>query len=206
MLSRRSKIIIAVLVVVLLVVGAGYGAYFVIKFPENYPDKTLEIEREVSYFIEKITLPIKIAKLSAQEPDAKILMPVYGARKSGISNTWGAPRGEDRVHEGQDVFAAKGTPVFSGTPGYVVRVGNNTLGGNVIYVIGAGGRRYYYAHLDRFADDLRVGQKVGTDTVIGFVGNTGNAETTPSHLHFGVYEFREAIDPLPLITDRPVRR
>ena len=53
------------------------------------------------------------------------------------------------------------------------------------------------------ATGLRVGQEVWTDTMLGFVGNTGNAITTPPHLHFGVYEGREAINPFSLLRNRP---
>lgn len=179
-----------------------YGIFWVVTFPDRYPDKTLEIERRVTEFFEKITLPIKLAKLSAKEPDSQVLMPVYGEKVSSIANTWQSPRGEGRVHEGQDIFAPRGTPIFSGTYGYVTRFGNGELGGNFVNIVGAGGRRYYYAHLDRFADGLRVGQWVTPDTIIGFVGNTGNAETTPPHLHFGIYERRQPIDPLPLLVNR----
>jgi peptidoglycan LD-endopeptidase LytH len=65
-------------------------------------------------------------------------------------------------------------------------------------VIGAGGRVYYYAHLDRYAENLKVGDAVTTETVIGYVGNSGNAKGTPPHLHFGVYTSTGAIDPLGL--------
>jgi murein DD-endopeptidase MepM/ murein hydrolase activator NlpD len=75
-------------------------------------------------------------------------------------------------------------------------------------VAGAGRRRYYYAHLAAFAAEIRVGTKVTPETVIGFVGNTGNAAQTPPHLHFAVYAMSRVIDPLPLLRDRPalVRR
>jgi murein DD-endopeptidase MepM/ murein hydrolase activator NlpD len=84
----------------------------------------------------------------------------------------------------------------------VTRISEGSLGGNFVYIIGAGGVRYYYAHLDRIPLGLNAGDKVNTDTVIGFVGNTGNAETTPPHLHFGAYVSRQAVDPLPLLINR----
>lgn len=170
--------------------------------PKNHPDATLEIERTVISVMESVTLPIRMARLALQEPDASVLMPVYGATMARVSDTWRAPRGSDRVHEGQDIFADKGTPVFSGTRGYVRRIGDTELGGLNVIVTGAGGRRYYYAHFDRVADGLRTGMEVTTDTVLGFVGNTGNAATTPPHLHFGIYQGREAINPYGLIRDR----
>jgi len=179
-----------------------YIFILVISFPQNHPDKTLAIGEKITAFIARVTLPIKLTRLSWQEPDKEVLMPIYGVRVREVSDTWQAPRPEERVHEGQDIFAAKGTPVFSGTDGYVTRIGNGNLGGNFVNIIGAGGRRYYYAHLDRIAEGLHRGQEVTTDTVIGFVGNTGNAENTPHHLHFGVYANRRAINPLPFLVNR----
>jgi peptidoglycan LD-endopeptidase LytH len=152
--------------------------------------------------MEVVALPFRLARLSAQPPDARLLMPVAGAQVNRITDTWGAPRPGGRRHRGQDIFAPKGTAVRSATRGYVVRVGDNTLGGNVVLIAGAGGHRYYYAHLEAFAPNLRVGAPVSPETIIGFVGNTGNAARTPSHLHFGVYTVVGAINPLPLLQDR----
>jgi len=126
--------------------------------------------------------------------------------KSQIANTWHAPRGTDRLHEGQDIFAPKGTPILSATSGYVYNIGENNLGGQTVSVIGAGGRVYYYAHLDAYARGLQIGDRVNTRTVLGYVGTTGNAQGTPPHLHFGIYTSSGAIDPLPLLTDRTVPR
>jgi murein DD-endopeptidase MepM/ murein hydrolase activator NlpD len=149
-----------------------------------------------------MALPLRLARLSAQPPDAVLLMPVAGAQVGRITDTWGAPRPGGRRHQGQDIFAKKGTAVFSATRGYVVRVGSNALGGNALVIAGAGGRRYYYAHLERFAPDLWLGKPVTPETIIGFVGNTGNASRTPPHLHFAMYTARGPSDPLPLLRDR----
>jgi murein DD-endopeptidase MepM/ murein hydrolase activator NlpD len=69
--------------------------------------------------------------------------------------------------------------------------------------MGAGGRVYYYAHLDAYAPGIKEGDYVTTKSVLGYVGTTGNAAGTPPHLHFGVYATGGAINPLPLLTDRP---
>ena len=129
-------------------------------------------------------------------------MPVKGVTKGQIADTWGAARSAGRSHSGQDIFAKRGTPVYSATEGVVLRVGEGNLGGKVVFIYGAGGRRYYYAHLDDFAPDLAAGDVVTTDTLLGYVGSTGNAKGTPPHLHFGVYAAGGAIDPLPLLADR----
>ena len=148
----------------------------------------------------------KMALLSMKEPDAQLLMPVEGVRKKQIADTWGADRSEGRGHSGQDIFAKRETPVRSATEGYVLHVGENRLGGKVVFVLGAGGRRYYYAHLDDFAADLKAGDYVTTDSLIGYVGTTGNAKNTPPHLHFGVYAAGGAMNPLPLLADREIKQ
>ncbi len=137
-----------------------------------------------------------------KEPDARLAMPVKGIRTKQIADTWGAARSNGRAHSGQDIFAKRGTPVFSATEGYVLRVGESDLGGKVVFVLGAGGRRYYYAHLDDFAPELKAGDFVTTDTLLGYVGTTGNAKNTPPHLHFGVYGTSGALNPLTLLADR----
>ncbi|MBC7926751.1 MAG: M23 family metallopeptidase [Bryobacteraceae bacterium] len=126
-------------------------------------------------------------------------MPVLGVRARSISNTWHAGRSRGRKHEGQDIFARKGTPVVAATDGIVVRLGGGELGGNAVFVAGRGARTFYYAHLDRYAEGVVPGTLVNSGEILGYVGNTGNARTTPPHLHFAVYSPTGPIDPLPLL-------
>jgi murein DD-endopeptidase MepM/ murein hydrolase activator NlpD len=151
---------------------------------------------------DKLFFYCKIAHLYFETPEARISMPLSEVSKNQIANTWHAPRGTDRVHEGQDIFAPRGTPIYSSTKGYVYKIGENNLGGQTVSVIGAGGRVYYYAHLDSYAAGLAEGDYVTPQTVLGFVGTTGNAQGTPPHLHFGIYTSSGAINPLPLLADR----
>ena len=132
-------------------------------------------------------------------------MPVQGVARKQVADTWHAPRG-DRRHEGQDIFAPRGSAVLSATDGYILKIGENNLGGQTVSVIGAGGRVYYYAHLDSYAPNIAAGDYVNRETVLGYVGTTGNAGGTPPHLHFGVYASGGAMNPLPLLSDRPDRQ
>jgi murein DD-endopeptidase MepM/ murein hydrolase activator NlpD len=150
----------------------------------------------------RLSLPFKYLWLSWKEPDARLLMPVRGVRVREVKNTWGAARDGGRTHAGQDIFARRGTPIYSATNGYVWHVGESPRGGKTVFVIGAGGRRYYYAHLDKHAEGLAEGDQVTTDTLLGYVGTTGNAKGTPPHLHFSVYTPAGAINPLLLLADR----
>jgi murein DD-endopeptidase MepM/ murein hydrolase activator NlpD len=146
-----------------------------------------------------LTLPFPTIRLLTKPPDAHLSMPLRHLQPREIANTWHSPRSGGRRHQGQDLFAPRGTPVYSATEGIVIRIGPAGIGGNAVSVWGAGGRVYYYAHLSKFAEQLRAGDEVTTQTVLGYVGNTGNARTTPSHLHFGVYGPSGALNPLPLL-------
>lgn len=117
---------------------------------------------------------------------ARLTMPVPGLRPRDVGSPWHAARSGGRRHEGVDLFAKRGTPVLSATRGTVWRVGDDALGGRVVTVLGDGPALYYYAHLDGWADGLHA-QAVTRGTPLGVVGDTGNARTTPPHLHFGVY-------------------
>ena len=161
-----------------------------------------EAARQTGLLVRRMIAPLGMLRPQLREPDAALAMPVGGARVAQVADTWGAPRPGRRQHQGQDIFARRGTPVYSATDGYVVRIGENPLGGQTVWVLGAGGRTYYYAHLDAYAPQLAVGDQVTPDTVLGRVGTTGNARGTPPHLHFGVYTARGEIDPLPLLRDR----
>jgi peptidoglycan LD-endopeptidase LytH len=144
----------------------------------------------------------RIVKLYTQAPDTKLAMPLENVAKREIADTWQAARGDGRRHEGQDIFAPRGTPILSATSGYIYKIGENNLGGQTVSVISKGARIYYYAHLDSYARNIHVGDRVTTRTVLGYVGTTGNAQGTPPHLHFGIYTSTGAINPLPLLTDR----
>lgn len=121
---------------------------------------------------------------AARDP---LLLPVEGVSVAHVADTWGAARSEGRVHEGVDIFAPAGTRIYSATPGYIYRIGTNPYGGKVMTIVGGGGVRYYYAHLSAYAQDLAEGQHVTPKTLLGYVGNSGNAAGTPPHLHLGVY-------------------
>jgi len=151
---------------------------------------------------DRLVLYARILKLYTQPPDTRLAMPLEDVRKKAIADTWQAARGDGRKHEGQDIFAERGTPILSATSGFILKIGENSLGGQTVSVIGKGGRVYYYAHLDSYARGIKVGDRVTTRTVLGYVGTTGNAQGTPPHLHFGVYTTTGAINPLPMLTDR----
>ncbi|GAB5521198.1 MAG: hypothetical protein RhofKO_34490 [Rhodothermales bacterium] len=135
-----------------------------------------------------------------------LAFPVADHTSRAIRSFFGADRdGGRRRHHGVDIFAPRGTPVVAVANGPVTRVENTNLGGKVVWQRDTRrGLAIYYAHLDSQAVRPRYQAKVG-DT-LGFVGNTGNARTTPPHLHFGIYQ-RGPHDPFPFIdTNQPEPR
>jgi murein DD-endopeptidase MepM/ murein hydrolase activator NlpD len=130
------------------------------------------------------------------------VFPVGGPHS--YSDTFGAPRMSGtayaHLHQGTDVFAAHGTPLLACERGVVIKLGTDTLGGTKLWLVGASGTRYYYAHLSAYAPDLVENKVVQAGDVVGFVGNTGNAATTPAHLHFEVHpDGGAAVNPYPLL-------
>ena len=115
-----------------------------------------------------------------------------------LTDTWGAARSQGRSHEGIDIFAARGTPVQATTQGIVSKVGENTLGGRVVVVVGPGGAGHYYAHLEDYAD-IVPNDWVNAGDIIGYVGDSGNAKGTPTHVHYGIYINGSAVNPYPLL-------
>lgn len=131
-----------------------------------------------------------------------LAFPIVGKGTRNIASFWGDPRdGDARKHEGVDVFASRGTPVIAASPGRVRRVGDNRLGGKVVWLHNNElGLSQYYAHLD--SQLVSAGQMVNVGDTLGLVGNTGNAITTAPHLHFGIYRSgRGAVDPFPFLQE-----
>ncbi|MDY0975582.1 M23 family metallopeptidase [Massilia sp. CFBP9012] len=141
-------------------------------------------------------------RLAAMPKPQALPVPVEGVRQRALRDTWGGARSEGRKHEGIDIFAKRGTPVVSSTEGIVSQVGTNRLGGLVVWVLGPGGQRHYYAHLDGYSD-VEPGMRIEAGRVLGFVGDTGNAKGTPPHLHYGIYDTGGAINPYPLLKADP---
>src|SRR5690606_5499131 len=85
--------------------------------------------------------PYHAARLALMEPPTALAMPVQGVNARQVTDTWGAPRGNGRRHEGLDIFAPRGTPVVSATEGLVTRISTNRLGGKVVWVLGPAAQR-----------------------------------------------------------------
>ncbi|RYZ24036.1 MAG: M23 family metallopeptidase [Chitinophagaceae bacterium] len=141
-------------------------------------------------------------KTPAKKRVSAVVFPVAG-KKSAIRDKWGASRGGGiRRHKGIDIHARKGTPVVALSDGRIVERAVMPVGGKTLWLKSAQiGGTAYYAHLDKQL--VREGQWVRKGQVIGTVGNTGNARTTPPHLHFGVSKGNKWVNPLPYVKGAP---
>ena len=133
--------------------------------------------------------------------DAVLDFPVEGKDMSDVLSGFGAPRDAGRrIHQGIDIFARRHTPVLAPCDAQVRHVGESNLGGRVVWLFDA--KRsisLYFAHLQ--TQDVEPYAQVKAGDKIGTIGNTGNARTTPPHLHFGVYpRGSRAVDPAPYIS------
>lgn len=141
-----------------------------------------------------------------RQPAPVLLIPVAGFPARELEANFGAPR-RGHIHEGIDIMSPAATPVLATASGIVIGNRRTLIGGIVLWVLGAGRRLYYYAHMRELAPGMRMGRYIEAGTHIGTVGNTGNAATTPPHLHFAIYEVTSSfyplryhpIDPYPLL-------
>jgi murein DD-endopeptidase MepM/ murein hydrolase activator NlpD len=115
-----------------------------------------------------------------------IEMPVEGAGRQSYDqhSFWAYPWGESVTHKGVDIFAKEGTHVHPATAGLVVAAGQNRLGGNFVMVLGPKWRLHYYAHLHEICTHVLT--PVTQNSVLGTVGNTGDARGKPTHLHYTI--------------------
>lgn len=160
-----------------------------------------EVEEDEMYLLR--IQPELLARFSYQLKivlGASLAFPVEGKDSKAVRSFWGDSRdGGRRTHKGIDIFAKKGTPVLAATDGRIRSVREGGLGGKVVWQRDPLERyTLYYAHLD--TQWVKTGQIVKAGDTLGLVGNTGNARSTPSHLHFGIYKRRRgAVDPFPFV-------
>jgi murein DD-endopeptidase MepM/ murein hydrolase activator NlpD len=126
------------------------------------------------------------------------MFPVGGPTQ--IGGPFGSFRADTGSHEGNDLFADFGTPVVAVADGTIDLVGSLPISGNRLWVYADGGDHFFYAHLSAFAPAAVRGRHVERGTVLGYVGNTGDAEPTPPHLHFEIHPGGgDAVDPHPFL-------
>ena len=181
--------------------SAGDAARHVVSAERGSVVLEREIERDGDYILRIQPELLRGGTLRiVQRTSAALGFPVAGRTSAAVQSYFRDPRdGGRRDHHGVDIFAPRGTPVLAASSGFVSSVGTTPLGGNVVWVWDPRrGQSHYYAHLSRHA--VTTGTPVAAGDILGYVGNTGNARSTPPHLHFGIYARGQGpIDPLPFV-------
>jgi len=127
------------------------------------------------------------------------VFPVDLAARPTFTDTFGAPRAGNRLHEGCDIFAPEGSEVYAVDVGRIEFHADEGIGGNVAYLHADDRTRYVYSHLSAFEGPKK--RRVGPGELIGRVGHTGNAATTAPHLHFEIHPLEGApINPFDALT------
>jgi len=112
-----------------------------------------------------------------------------------FADTWGAPRSGGRRHEGTDIIGPIGLPIYAVKDGFA-EPRTEELGGHTLWLSAVDGNKYYYGHLDHYG---KLGNVKAGD-LIAYMGQTGNARFSVSHLHFGIYPAGgAAVNPYPTL-------
>ena len=132
------------------------------------------------------------------------VFPLFG--QAWFSSTLGAARANTGWHHGTDIFAPFGAPVLAIADGTLFSVGWNKVGGYRLWLRDKQGNQFYYAHLAAYSPLARNGREVRAGQVIGFNGNSGDAQGTPFHVHFEVHPvgllplgYDGVVDPYPYL-------
>ncbi len=139
-----------------------------------------------------------------------LMIPVAGIKREQLQDTFNDARSEGRVHNAMDIMAPLGTPVVAVADGEIAKFFDSDRGGITIYQYSSDRRYvYYYAHLQKRADNLKEKDFVRRGTVIGYVGDTGNSGAGNYHLHFSITVLADGqrywegtdVNPYPLLKD-----
>jgi murein DD-endopeptidase MepM/ murein hydrolase activator NlpD len=132
--------------------------------------------------------PVLVApEVSAKFTGGGYVFPVYGTASFGDSFGGPRPNVPGGWHHGEDIFAPKGTPLLAVADGTLHTIGFNKIGGYRLWLRDTAGNEFYYAHLSAYSPLAVEGRSVEAGDVIGFVGDTGDADGGAPHLHFEIH-------------------
>ena len=154
---------------------------------EAYAPRLLPRYRLTKPMATILLLGASLVAMESLLPLPMLNQPVLGASSRDWNpNTYWHPHwGASGVHKGIDIFSTHGTPVRAAQSGWVVYQGTLGNGGNVAAVLTPRGWLHYYAHLDRTV--ASAGSWITTGETLGYVGNSGNAQGKPAHLHYSIF-------------------
>lgn len=134
----------------------------------------------------------KAVDIPEELAERDLAVPVEGVQRGALVDSFENERGGGRKHEAIDILAPRNTPVLAVEDGTIARLFTSVPGGLTIYQFDPSERFvYYYAHLERYADNLNAGDRVRKGQVIGYVGTSGNAPRNTPHLHFAIFRMTD---------------
>lgn len=163
---------------------------------ESHPSVTIEPSKtsEPRPVLPPPASPAEAPPVISADPEAELRqrrleLPVEGAERDALRDSFDEMRGGSRRHEAIDILAPMNTPVVAVENGVIAKLFRSDAGGITIYQFDPTTTYvYYYAHLDHYAPGLKEGKRVNRGQVIGFVGVTGNAPKDTPHLHFAIFK------------------
>jgi murein DD-endopeptidase MepM/ murein hydrolase activator NlpD len=164
----------------------------VMPVPSIEPDNTNLPENTANSVVNANQSPISNSNQTVNQSilpgvSEDLMIPVVGVKPAQLMDTFSAARSDNRVHDAIDIMAPQGTPVVAVANGEIAKFFDSKAGGITIYQYSTDKKYvYYYAHLQRRAEDLAEKQFVTQGRIIGYVGDTGNAGAGNFHLHFSI--------------------
>jgi len=210
-------------VIAALIIGCCVGALADWQLRENGPPRPIRAAAPVIAPAESVMAQRSLSPPPAADPIALppldvpaieelarrgLRLPIDSMDPEPLKGAFDERRGGGtRMHEAVDILAPRNTPVHAVENGTIAKLFLSKAGGKTIYQFDPSGRFcYYYAHLERYADGIREGQRISRSDVIGYVGTSGNAPPNTPHLHFAIFQLTSAhhwwqgtpIDPYPV--------
>ena len=179
------------------VVGAAaFGALSSLQSPEN----TFGLLREILQGIENrlTTVRSDVDKRNALAAATPSIWPAHGWLSSNVGARTDPITGGADYHQGLDISADHGSPVFATADGTVTQAGREGSYGNLVTIDHGYGLQTRYGHLSRYS--VTHGVKVKRGDVVGHVGSTGRS--TGSHLHYEVRVSGRLLNPLQLLLNQ----
>jgi murein DD-endopeptidase MepM/ murein hydrolase activator NlpD len=132
--------------------------------------------------------PVRVApEVSARLSRGGYVFPVHGPASFGDSFGASRPNVQGGWHHGEDIFAPSGSPLLAVAGGTLHTIGFNRIGGYRLWLRDDDGNEFYYAHLSAYSPLAVEGKRVEAGDVIGFLGDTGDADGGAPHLHFEIH-------------------
>lgn len=153
---------------------------------------------------------------SASTDEFRLVYFPHQDTNSRFSNDWGNARSGGRSHQGTDIFGEKHSEVVAVADGFVTSMNNSPRSGFYVRIEHQDGWESWYMHLNNdsvgsddgaggpggaYPEGIEVGVFVAAGTVVGYVGDSGNAEASSSHTHFELHHGSRTVNPYPLVAD-----